>query len=293
MSEKIDVIKTKKSKPNYAYSILSVALVLFLLGFFGLIALHANKLVRLMKEQVNILVEIKPGTEQEQIKNLQLQIDTSRFTKIGSVEFISKEKAMEQLKTELGEDFIQFDLQNPLYDMIRFNTKSDYLSSNLLQSVKKQLKLNESVSEVYFQEGLVDKISKNIKKAIWFSVISGGLLLLIALVLIHNTIKLALYANRMIIKNMELVGASWGFISRPYIRKSIWHGILSATLAIGALVLVLLLAQREITELRALQDIVSALILFATLLILGVLISGVSTWYVINKYLKMRLDDLY
>jgi len=117
--------------------------------------------------------------------------------------------------------------------------------------------------------------------------------LIVAITLIHNTIRLALYSNRFIIKNMELVGASWGFISRPYIQKSIWHGIVSAILAIGALLLVLLLAQREIVELKALQDVVSSFILFASLLILGMLISGLSTWYVINKYLKMRLDDLY
>lgn len=293
MSEPIGKIKTQKSSPNYTYSILSVALVLFLLGFFGLVALHANKLVHLMKEQVNILVELKPSAKPEEIRAVKTAIENIEFTKAGSVVLISKETAMKELKSELGEDFLAFDLQNPLYDMIRFNAKGDHLSSDLLQNVKKQLQLNESVNEVYFQEGLVDKISQNIEKIGWFAIASGFLLLFVALMLIHNTIKLALYANRLIIKNMELVGASWGFISRPYLKKGLINGFWSATIAIILLLGLLFLVQRELPELSQLSDWPSLSILFGALMLMGIFITGISTYYVVNKYLKMRLDDLY
>jgi len=267
MSDLLGKSPTKRAKPNYSYSIVSVALVLFLLGFFGLILLQTQRLIDIFKERVTVLIEIEPGADSLSVMTLKQDLEAMDYTKKESIRYISKD--------------------------ITFNVQSKFMESDLLSQIKKNFKTRAYVNDVYYQEGLVNIIAKNMKKMSWFALGFSLLFLIVAITLIHNTIRLALYSNRFLIKNMELVGASWGFISRPYIRKSIWHGILSAILAIGALVLVLLLAQREITELRALQDVVSSLILFATLLILGILISGVSTWYVINKYLKMRLDDLY
>ena len=293
MSEKIGKIKTKKSSPNYTYSILSVALVLFLLGFFGLIVLQTNNLVKLMKEQVNILVEIKPETAYAEIEALQSSIESSGFTKSGSVHYISKTAALEELKTDLGEDFLEFDFQNPLYDMIRFNTKADYVSSAQLENVKKELEVNEIVNAVYYQEGLIDRISQNMEKLALFSIIIGLLLLFVALTLIHNTIRLALYANRMIIKNMELVGASWRFISWPYLKKGLANGLWSALIAILLLSGLVYLIQLEFPEVQQLNDWQFLAILYGALIVIGILITGTSTYYVVNKYLKMRLDDLY
>ena len=220
-------------------------------------------------------------------------LEEMNYTKKGSIQYISKEAAIQDLQQDFGEDFMALDLPNPLYNVITFNVQSKFMESDLLSQIKKNFKERAYVNDVYYQEGLVHVIAKNVKKMGWFALAFSGLFLIVAVTLIHNTIRLALYSNRFVIKNMELVGASWGFISRPYIQKSIWHGILSALLAIAALVFVLLLAQREIVELQALQDIPSVLLLFLALLGLGILISGASTWYVINKYLKMRLDDLY
>ncbi|MFK7983752.1 MAG: cell division protein FtsX [Saprospiraceae bacterium] len=293
MSDLLGKSSAKRAKPNYAYSIVSVALVLFLLGFFGLILLQTQRLIDIFKERVTVLIEIEPGADSLSVMTLKQDLEAMDYTKKESIQYISKEEAIRDLQQDFGEDFMALDLPNPLYNVITFNVQSKFMESDLLSQIKKNFKTRAYVNDVYYQEGLVNIIAKNMKKMSWFALGFSLLFLVVAITLIHNTIRLALYSNRFLIKNMELVGASWGFISRPYIRKSIWHGILSAILAIGALVLVLLLAQREIEELKALQDIASSLILFATLLILGMLISGVSTWHVINKYLKMRLDDLY
>lgn len=293
MSDLLGKAPTKRSKPNYAYSIVSVALVLFLLGFFGLVLLQTQRLIEVFKERVNVLIEIEPGTDSLSVAGLLENLQTANYTKKQSIQYISKEEAIQSLKEDFGEEFMALDLPNPLYDVITFNVQSKFMDANLLSQIKKNFKTSNSVNDVYYQEGLVHVIAKNVKKMGWFALAFSGLFLIVAVTLIHNTIRLALYSNRFLIKNMELVGASWGFISRPYIRKSVWHGILSALIAIAALVFVLLLAQREITELQTLQDIPSALLLFLALLGLGILISGASTWYVINKYLKMRLDDLY
>lgn len=293
MSAQLGKSINKKSKPNYLYSIISVALVLFLLGFFGLIALQAHNLVRFLKEQVNILVEIKPDSAKEDIAVIRDLIVKSEYAKSGSIKVITKEAAMKELQEDLGEDFLTFDFQNPLYDMIRFNTKAEFLESSSLQQIKDNLSAHNSVKEVYYQTGLVDSISNNLKKIGWLALMSGILLLFIAITLIHNTIKLALYANRFLIKNMELVGASWGFISRPYIKKSIVNGLWSAIIAIFMLLMLLLFAQNDLPGFSDLNDYTSFAILFGSLIIIGIVISTFSTYYVVNKYLKMRLDDLY
>ena len=293
MSDLLGKSPTKRAKPNYAYSIVSMALVLFLLGFFGLILLQTQRLIDIFKERVTVLIEIEPGADSLATATLMNDLHTIEYTKKESIKYISKEEAIQSLQKDFGEEFMALDLPNPLYNVITFNVQSQFMESDLLSQIKKNFKTRAYVNDVYYQEGLVHIIAKNMKKVSWFALGFSLLFLIVAITLIHNTIRLALYSNRFIIKNMELVGASWGFISRPYIQKSIWHGIVSAILAIGGLLLVLLLAQREIMELKALQDVVSSFILFAALLVLGILISGLSTWYVINKYLKMRLDDLY
>jgi len=293
MSDLLGKSPAKRAKPNYAYSIVSMALVLFLLGFFGLILLQTQRLIDIFKERVTVLIEIEPGADALAKETLMKDLRAEEYTKKESIQYISKEEAIQSLQKDFGEEFMALDLPNPLYNVITFNVQAQFMESDLLSQIKKNFKTRAYVNDVYYQEGLVHIVAKNMKKVSWFALGFSFLFLIVAITLIHNTIRLALYSNRFIIKNMELVGASWGFISRPYIQKSIWHGIVSAILAIGALLLVLLLAQREIVELKALQDVVSSFILFASLLILGMLISGLSTWYVINKYLKMRLDDLY
>ena len=293
MSDLLGKAPTKRSKPNYLYSIVSMALVLFLLGFFGLVVLQTQKLVKVLKERVNILVEIEPETDSLSLAILLSELKSANYTKTTSVQFISKEEAIQSLQKDFGSDFMNLDLPNPLYDMITFNVESGFMESDFLNQIRINFKDRDYVHDVYYQEGLVNIIAKNVKKLAWLALGFSLLFLIVAVTLIHNTIRLALYSNRFLIKNMELVGASWGFISRPYISKSIWHGILSALLAIAALILVILLMQRSIVELQIKQNIAVYIPLFLCLLLLGVFISGASTWYVINKYLKMRLDDLY
>ena len=293
MSNILGKTPTQRTKPNYWYAIVSMAMVLFLLGFFGLLLLQTQRLVDVFKERINILVELNPRVDSTEINSLLTDLKTAEYTKRETIQYISKEEAMQSLQADFGEDFLALDLPNPLYDVITFNIQSEFMESTLLNQLKNNFKARNYVNDVYYQEGLVNVIAKNVKKLGWFALGFSGLFLIVAVTLIHNTIRLALYANRFLIKNMELVGASWSFISRPYIKKSIWHGVLSALLAIAGLVLVLLLAQREIVEFNIFQDIPKTLILFLVLLLLGILINGASTWFVINKYLKMRLDDLY
>lgn len=293
MSSRLESWPGSRTKPNYLYSIFSVAMVLFLIGFFGLVILHAQRLVTTFKERVNVIVEIENGTDKKDIFNLKEKLSDSPFVKKGSVVFTSKEEAAELLREDFGEDFLKMEFQNPLYDVLTFNLKAAYLEQSKIQEIKDAILVNQYINDVYYQEGLVDDIAQNITKLGYLALVLGLLFLIVAITLIHHTIKLALYANRFLIKNMELVGASWGFISRPYFLRSLLNGLLSGIIAVSMLTGILLLAQRELPELRALQDLVLFGGLFLGLILTGILISGISTWYMVNKYLKMRVDDLY
>ena len=293
MSKKNTNKRIRRSKPNYIYAIISVALVLFLLGFFGLLVFQTQTLITSLKEQVNVLVEFKPETERSAINVIKNKLMEHPQVKPSSVSFISKETALQNLKEELGSDFVDFDFQNPLYDMVQFNVKSAFMTNSTLHKFKANLIQENIVNDVYYQEGLVSKIADNLGRVSLIALISGLLLLLVAITLIHNTIKLALYANRFIIKNMELVGATWQFISWPYILKSLKNGLLSGILAIIMLVALLYLIQQNLPGIWDASYYPAYTILFSTLIIIGMLISGLSTFYVVNKYLKMRLDDLY
>lgn len=282
-----------RTQPNYLYAILSVALVLFLLGFFGLLIAHAQTLVTSFKENVVVLLEIKNESTKEDITQLQKKLNASNYIKKGSLKYTDKIQAAQQMRSEFGEDFLKLDMPNPFYDVIAFNVNSTYVNSDSLLNIKGGLKDEKVVNDIFYQENLVDDIEANIENLSWITFGIGLFFIFVAITLIHNTIRLALYANRFLIKNMQLVGATWEFISRPYIFRSMKHGLISAMIAGGLLALMLYFAKRNLPILESLQNWTLFGLLFALLLILGILINTISTHFVVKKYLKMREDDLY
>jgi cell division transport system permease protein len=281
------------AKPNYLYSIVSVALVLFLLGFFGLIIIHAQRLVSGLKEKINVMVELKEGTNTEAVAGIEEYLHQSEFVRPGSAVFISKEEAAGLMRKDFGEDFMKLDLPNPLYDVITFNVRSSYMQPDSLEKIRATIREMSVVSDVYYQESLLNEISENIGRIGYIALVIGLFFLLVAVTLIHNTIRLALYSNRFLIKNMQLVGASWEFISRPYLMRSVRHGILSGLISTAGLALMLAWTWQGLPELKSLQHMPSFAALFTGLLLIGVLINITSTFHVVKKYLKMRVDDLY
>lgn len=267
--------------------------MLFLLGFFGIVLLQANQLVKVFKEKVNVLVEIKNGSSKDDILELNAFLNSSVFVKDKTVKFTSKSEAAEILREDFGEDFMKMDFENPLFDVISFNLNSNYMQVDSLDWIKSNLKEQQIVKDIYYQEAIVDQIGRNLEKVGYISLLIGFFFLIVAVALIHNTIKLALHSDRFQIKNMELVGASWKFISKPYLWKSFQNGFWSAILAISVLLAILLLAQNDLPDLLQLQDPLSFIVLFACLFIIGIIITTGSTYYVVNKYLRMRVDDLY
>lgn len=280
-------------KPNYFYTIVSVTLVLFLLGLFGLLIVQGQQLLRTLREQVEIIVELKEDSTPEQLDSLKQHLALSSYFKANSTKFINKVEGAAMMQQEFGQDFGKLDMANPLYDVLIFNVKSDWMEPDSMSLVREDIKQMLFVNDVYYQESVTGSIAQNLKKAsIW--VLGFGLFfVLVAVALILNTVRLALYSNRFLIKNMELVGASWGFISRPYINRSFWQGVLCSTFAIAGLSSLLYLAFKDEPDLPAAINFTGVGIVFGTLFLLGFMLMVMSTYYVVKKYLRMRVDDLY
>src|SRR5690606_39058491 len=240
-TESIMADKFKKSKyrpkPNYWISNVSVTLLLFLAGLLGLSWLHSRELIDYLKENVNLTVELDRDVKKSEVDKIMASIRKMEGIKEGSLELITKEEGFQDLKTEFGEDFLDDDFPNPLQDMIVLNLNAEDVQKEKVDSLRSAiLGLSSGVSQVYFQDELFDSAIRNMNLVNWGMRINGIIILLIAIFLIHNTIKLSLYANRFVVKTMELVGAKWGFIMRPFLAKSLLYGLICGLVAILALV---------------------------------------------------------
>ena len=282
-----------RTKPTYFYAIISVALVLFILGFFMLTTLHARKLVTLFKEKIDIWLELKPDLAEEDVTRIVSNIRQKPFVKTESITFITREQATATMKEDLGDESMLEDAPDLLRDVIRFNIRADAVNDENLAAWREELRQDTLISDLYYEASNIGNVSKNIQNMGLLALGLVFLLIFAAVTLIHNTIRLALFSNRFIIKNQELVGASWAFISRPYIRRGILNGFWSALLAIAGLIGILAWIEHKVPEIAQLRDLDSMLMVFVGIALLGVLISGLSTWFVVNKFLRMRIDDLY
>jgi cell division transport system permease protein len=282
-----------KRKTNYFYSILSVALVLFLLGFFGTALLFVKQQTASQQDKITMLVEIKEGADSAALETLHLELPTADFVKAKSCKFVPKEEAAEMMRQSLGNELINSDMPLPFYDAFSISLKSDRLKTDSIKAISERLLENKAVNDVYMDEGLIGEVSKTIEKIAFFAFALAFVFVIVAMTLIHNTIRLNLYSDRFTIKNMELVGASWGFITKPYIRKGVWNGVISALLALAMIGGMWFFIQKSYPDFNILLK--SPLFLGGALglILLGVLISWVSTYYVVKKHLRMRLDDLY
>ncbi len=282
-----------RKRPAYFYAVVSVALVLFVLGFFGLMTLHGRKLVNLFKERVDIWLELNPTQSQADISTLIRRIQQQPFVKPQSVTLITKEQAAATMKEDLGDSSMLEDMPDLLRDVIRFNVKAEYLDTARLSEWRETLRSDTLVADLYFDAANTGNVSNNLRSIGLATLVLCILLVFAAVALIHNTIRLDLYSNRLLIKNQELVGASWSFIGKPYIRRGILNGLLSGLLAVLSLSLMVMWLHSVVPELEGLSDPNGVLMVMTALVFLGMLISGFSTWFVVNRFLKMRIDDLY
>ncbi|PKP51034.1 MAG: cell division protein FtsX [Bacteroidetes bacterium HGW-Bacteroidetes-1] len=293
MSYKEEKYTRRRLTGSYITSIVSTSLVLFVLGLFGLVVLNAGKLSELIKENIGFEIIMKEGVKEANIIQLRKSLDVNPHVK--STQYITKEEATKRLAADLGEDFIQWlgKDENPLLPSIEVKFKASWANNDSLDRVEKRLLENKDVKEVYYQKSLVHLINQNIKRIGIILFFFSILLLIISIALINNTIRLSIYARRFLIRSMQLVGATEGFIRKPFVIKSIIQGMIGAIVALLLLSGVLYLSLENIPELMQLQDYNTILMLYGAVLVLGMVLTGLSTFFAMGKYLKTRTDKLF
>src|SRR5690606_37489445 len=224
---------------------------------------------------------------------LSLQKDLEKDPYVLRTEYVSKELAAKNLKEDLGEDFIEYLGTNPLLPSIDVYLKEQYANADSIQPFIDKITKSSKVKEVVYQESLIDMVNKNIRVISIVVLAFAAILLIIAVALINNTIRLAIYSQRFLIKSMQLIGATKNFIRRPYIIYDIIHGLIGALVAILLLIFTLNFAQKQIPEIVFLQSWSEFVLIFLVVVILGILISGISTYFAVTKYLKAKSHSLY
>lgn len=276
---------------SYISSIVSVTLVLFLLGTMGLIILNAKQMSDNVKENVGFNVFLS-----DSLSNAELNLFTKALngkSYVAEVKLTTKAEAAKQFSKELGEDFVKFVGTNPLPASVTIKLKANYLSSDKLKIVKQDIDKMKGVEEIVFQDNLVEAINSNVKKVSFVILAFAALLLFVSIVLINNTIRLAIYARRFVINTMKLVGATSGFIRRPFLLRSIAHGLYAGILAvllIGGLIFVALEEVREIVFLSNLESIV---VLLGGIVVLGIVINFICTYFAVNKFLRLNSEEIH
>ncbi|MFO7613975.1 MAG: permease-like cell division protein FtsX [Bacteroidales bacterium] len=281
----------RRYQSSLATTVVSITLVLLMLGLLALVVLHARKLSDYVRENIGFRVYIKENAPVEDIILLQRRLDASTFVKAS--EYISPEQAASELTAELGEDFIDFLGYNPLPPSIDLRIKAAYGNVDSLEVIENKLMQETIVKEVFYQKSLVHLINRNIRRISLVLLGFSALLLLIAMALINNTIRLSVYARRFIIRTMKLVGATRGFISRPFIIRGVLQGLLSAFLAIILLAVILYFLMQELPELIGLYDLNLYLAVFGLVILTGIFLAWISTWFAVRKYIRMKEDELY
>lgn len=272
-------------------TILSISLVLLMLGSMGFIFVNSQKITKYIKENVGITIVLNNENIAVDVLQFQKNLDANEWIK--STIYVSKEDAAKELVSELGEDFVSFLGFNPLSNTIDVFMKSEYANSQTMEQLAEIVKKNELVKDVVFQNDLIDAINNNMKKLNLILVSFSILLMIVSVTLINNTIRLTVYSKRFLIKTMKLVGATNGFIRKPFIITGLRQGVLSGLIGILLIMLVLFGVQKEMPELLQLQDINSLVIIFALVFIFGILISTLVTNFSVSKYLKIKEDELY
>ncbi|MGJ1434891.1 cell division protein FtsX [Sphingobacterium multivorum] len=291
MSEYELSTQKRKTKSVYVSTVISIALVLLVTGMLGLLLVHAKNLSKYVKENIVLNVIVNDGTSEGDV--LSLQKDLEKHPYVLRTEYISKELAAKNLKEDLGEDFVQYLGHNPLLPSLDVYMKENYANTDSIKTFIEKISKNNKIKEVVYQESLIDMVNKNVRIIGMIVLAFAVILLIIAVALINNTIRLAIYSQRFLIKSMQLIGATKNFIRKPFITYGIIHGLLGSLIAILLLILTLKFAQQQIPELVFLRNWFEFAVIFLGVILIGILISGLSTYFAVTKYLKAQSNDLY
>jgi cell division transport system permease protein len=291
MGSNFDKFQKRRVLTSYFSVVLSVFLVLFLLGMLGLFIINSKRLSDNFKEDIVMTVFFKNEANDSVFKAFDAEMKVAKFAK--DYKFVSKEAAAKQHKDVIGEDFMQFLGTNPLFNSYDIHLKSDYVTNPGFSKAEGQLRQNPMVADVVYDRQLITLVNDNIKNISMWVLIISGLFTFISVLLINSSLRLSIYANRFIIKTMQMVGATKSFIRKPFIRRSVILGIIGSVLAVLILIGALFYVNFNYPTLAIFTDIPLTIGVLIGVLILGVLITWLSTYFATQRFLNLRTDDLY
>lgn len=280
-----------KTKTIYISTVFGIAMVLLMIGLLGLILVHAKNLSRYVKENIVLNVFVDDAAHETDVLQMQRQIEANPMVK--ETKYVSKELAAHNLQKDLGEDFVKFLGYNPLSQSLDVYLKAEYANNKDIETFKTTLLKNPMVKEVKYQQSLVDQMNQNLTSISLVIIVFASIFVVLSVALINNTIRLAIYSQRFIIKSMQLVGATKGFIRKPFLLYGIWHGLLGGLIATIVLIGTLYLAYQQVPDLIILQNYTEFGLVFLAVIGIGIFISGFSTFLAVNKFLRLKLYDLY
>jgi cell division transport system permease protein len=281
----------RRLRNSYISTTVSITLVLFMLGLTGTILLFAREISVRVKENYTFTIYMQEAAPQNEILRFQKYLDTRDA--IRSTQYITSAEASAAYAKEIGEDFVALIGKSPIPDLIEIKVKSEYTNLDSLKSLESDIKSREIVSDFRYNRGLIEKVNENLRKFGAVLAAFSILLLVIAFALINNTIRLAVFANRFIIRSMQMVGATQAFIRKPFLIRGIVQGGIS-----GLLSIIMLLASYHFINMR-IENLITPvyldllLMLFGFVLLSGILITLLSTWFAVRRYLRIKTDLLY
>ena len=291
MSRSFEKFQKRRLISSYVSAIVSIGLVLFLLGFLGLILMNSKKVADHFKEHIALTVFLKDDARSVEIEQLQQTVQLADYTK--SAVFVSKEQAAAEHSALIGENFMEFLGDNPLKNSIDVFLLADYVTADEVENIKNELLQNNFIDSVNYDKPLIVLLNDNIKKISFWALVISMVFLIIAIILINHSIRLSVYAKRFTIKTMQLVGATKSFIRAPFVRQSLFFGSIGGVLALLGLLGVVWTLNQYFPELNIISDVQGLLWLSLFVLGTGVLISGLSTYFATRRFLNLRSDELY
>ncbi len=296
MSKKAEKYNSKGVRTSYVSTVIGISLVLFMIGLVIGGFLGLGNVQKQAKESLQVDLFFKPELNVADIKQIEQELKT--WGKFNEVYFVSPEKAIEEFSGEdqnSGQILRIFEGENPLPPTVGFKPKEEYANKKDMKIIKEELikAYPNEIDEVSYDESSVNSVNLGFKQFIFLFLAVAILLIIIAVAMINNTIRLALYSRRFTIKTMQLVGATHRYIRRPFLLQSILQGFVSAIIGMALMMTLFYALNNVLDSIEISYSFNSFLFLFGSLIGIGVIITFVSTWVALNKFLRMQLDDLY
>ena len=283
----------RRLRGSYLISLMSIMLVLFVLSLFSSLVLFANRISEYIKENIGFEIVMKKGVHEKDIVDFQRILNKKEYVK--STEYISQQEATRRLTEDLGEDILEWlgDVENPLLPSIDVRFKSEYANNDSIAKIEQWVLKNKNVKEVYVQKSLIHSIDKNVNKIAALILLIGIVLLIMAVTLISHTVRLSVYSKRFTVRSMQLVGATENFIIKPFMKYFVIQGVIGSLLSLLLLTIFLATTMKRVPELAALINFGNVAMIYVSVMILGVLLTTLSTFFSIRKYLRADVDELY